>query len=80
MTRRPAFGLIAALDADLARVTADAAYDTIAFYDTATARGATVVGPTEQDGTCVSTETAVERSGSHDREDEEDRLPADGGS
>ena len=38
-------GLIAALDADIARVTADAAYDTNAFYDTATARGATVVVP-----------------------------------
>ena len=38
-------GLIEALDVDIARVTADAAYDTIAFYDTATARGATVVVP-----------------------------------
>ena len=37
--------LIEALDADIGRVTADAAYDTIAFYDTATARGATVVVP-----------------------------------
>ncbi len=38
-------GLIEALDADTARVTADAAYDTIAFYHAATARGATVVVP-----------------------------------
>ena len=38
-------GLIEALDADIARVTADAAYDTIAFYATATARGATVMVP-----------------------------------
>ena len=38
-------GLVEALDADIARVTADAAYDTIAFYKTATARGATVVVP-----------------------------------
>ncbi len=38
-------GLVEALDADIARVTADAAYDTIAFYETAVARGATVVGP-----------------------------------
>ena len=37
--------LIEALDADMARVTADGAYDTIAFYETATARGATVVVP-----------------------------------
>ena len=38
-------GLIEALDGDIARVTADTAYDTIAFYDTAMARGATVVVP-----------------------------------
>jgi hypothetical protein len=37
-------GLIETLDADIARVTADGASDTIAFYETATARGATVVG------------------------------------
>ena len=41
-------GLIAALDGDIARVTADAAYDTIAFYATATARGATVVVPPDK--------------------------------
>ena len=38
-------GLIETLDADIARVTADGAYDTIAFYEAATARGATVVVP-----------------------------------
>jgi IS5 family transposase len=38
-------GLIEALDADIARVTADGAYDTTAFYETAAARGATVVVP-----------------------------------
>ena len=37
--------LIEAVDDDIARVTADATYDTIAFYDTAGARGATVVVP-----------------------------------
>ena len=41
-------GLVEALDGDIARVTADAAYDTIAFYDTATARGATVVVPPDK--------------------------------
>jgi hypothetical protein len=41
-------GLIEALDADIVRVTADAAYDTIAFYDRATARGATVVVPPDK--------------------------------
>ncbi len=45
LTLRLVFRLIEALDADIARVTADAAYDTIAFYATATARGATVVVP-----------------------------------
>ena len=40
--------LIEALDIDIARVTADAAYDTIAFYETVTARGATVVVPPDK--------------------------------
>ena len=37
--------LIEAVKGDIASVTADAAYDTIAFYDAASARGATVVVP-----------------------------------
>ena len=37
--------LIAAVNDDITRVTGDAAYDTVAFYDTASARGATVVVP-----------------------------------
>ena len=37
--------LIKAVNDDIARVTADAAYDTVAFYDAAGARGATVVVP-----------------------------------
>ncbi|HJN43833.1 MAG TPA: IS5 family transposase [Vicinamibacterales bacterium] len=41
-------GLIQAVDDDIARVTADAAYDTIAFYDAAGARGATVVVPPDR--------------------------------
>ena len=41
-------GLIEAVDADIARVTADAAYDTIGFYDVATARGATIVVPPDK--------------------------------
>jgi IS5 family transposase len=40
-----ALGLITAVDGHLASVTADAAYDTVAVYDTAAARGATVVVP-----------------------------------
>ena len=41
-------GMIEAIDADLALVTADAAYDTLAFYETATARGATIVIPPDK--------------------------------
>ena len=37
--------LIAAVNDDITRITGDAAYDTVAFYDTASARGATVVVP-----------------------------------
>ncbi len=37
--------LIDAVDGDLASVTADAAYDTVAFYEAAGARGASVVVP-----------------------------------
>ena len=37
--------LIEAVNDDITRVTADAAYDTVAFYDAAGARGATVVVP-----------------------------------
>ena len=38
-------GLIQVVDDDIARVTADAAYDTVAFYEAAGVRGATVVVP-----------------------------------
>ena len=37
--------LIAAVNDDITRITGNAAYDTVAFYDTASARGATVVVP-----------------------------------
>ena len=37
--------LLAAVDGPLVRVTADAAYDTVAVYETAGARGATVIIP-----------------------------------
>jgi IS5 family transposase len=40
--------LISAVDGSLASVTADGAYDTIAFYETAAARGATVVVPPDK--------------------------------
>ena len=40
-----ALDLLTAVDGPLVRVTADAAYDTVAVYETAGARGATVVIP-----------------------------------
>ena len=40
-----AIDLLTAVDGPLVRVTADAAYDTVAVYETATARGATVIIP-----------------------------------
>ena len=43
--RQTGIDLIAAVDGDMASVTADAAYDSIAFYDAAGARGAQVVVP-----------------------------------
>ena len=63
-------GLIEALDADIARVTVRRGlrHDRVLRYGHGTGRDRR--GPTEQDGTCVSTETTVERSGSYDREDE----------
>jgi IS5 family transposase len=41
-------GVLEALDANLARVTADASYDTVAFYDAATVRGAIGVVPPDK--------------------------------
>ena len=40
-----AINLLNAVEGPLVRVTADAAYDTVAVYETAGARGATVVIP-----------------------------------
>ena len=40
-----ALDLLTAVDGPLVRITADAAYDTVAVYETATARGATVIIP-----------------------------------
>ena len=40
-----ALDLLNAVDGPLVRITADAAYDTVAIYETARARGATVVVP-----------------------------------
>src|SRR5262249_35274021 len=67
--------LITAVDGGLTSVTGDAAYDSIAFCEMAAARGAIVVVPPNKSAR-VATETAVERSGSNDQEDKEDRPPA----
>ena len=56
--------LIAAVDDDIARVAADAVYDTVAFSDSAGARGATVVVPPNKTAR-LSMATTVQRSGSH---------------
>ena len=45
MMRPPPLDLLTAVEGPLVRVTADAAYDTVAVYETAGARGATVVIP-----------------------------------
>ena len=52
--------LIEAVDGDLERVMADAAYDTIGFYEAVGARDATVVVPPTSYGARVSTRIAVE--------------------
>jgi IS5 family transposase len=59
-----AIGLIAALDGDVASVTADTAYDTIAFYDAAGVRGARVVVPPAK---TASVSRRTPRSSARDR-------------
>ena len=66
--------LIQAVNDDLTRVTADTAYDTIAFYDAASARGATVVVPPAKTARVSPTQAAVECSRSHDQRGEENRT------
>ena len=59
-----AIDLIETVDGDLTSVTADAAYDTVAFYDTASARGAIVVVPPPK---TASVSRRRPRSGARDR-------------
>ena len=54
--------LIKAVNDDLTRVTADAAYDTVTFYEAAGARGATVVVPPAKTAKVSRRRPAVERS------------------
>ena len=66
--------LIEAVSDDITRVTADAAYDTVAFYDAAGAPGRDRRGSPGQDGQGVPTQAAGARSGSHDHQGEAHRT------
>ena len=61
-----ALDLLTAVEGPLVRVTADAANDTVAVYETAGARGATVVIPPARDGERLWPRPAVARAGSND--------------
>ncbi len=66
--------LIAAVDGDIASVTADAAYDSIAFYDAAGARGATVVVPPTKTATVSRRRPRARVSRSRDQGNKGDRT------
>ena len=59
-----ALDLLNAVEGPLVRVTADAAYDTVAVYETATALGCDSRHPTGQDGEHIWPRPAVARAGS----------------
>ena len=61
-----ALDLITAVDGPLVRVTADAAYDTVAVYETAGGAGCDGRRPTGQDGERLCPRPAVARAGSND--------------
>ena len=62
--------LVEQMDRELSSVTADTAYDTIAFYDEAGARGATVVVPPARTASVSRRGPPVACSRSHDQEGE----------
>ena len=68
-----ALNLLNAVEGPLVRVTADAAYDTGAVYETAGARGATVVVPPARTATVSGPRPAVARAGSDDHVGEDAR-------
>ena len=79
--------LIERVDDEIARVTADAAYDTVAFYEAAGMRDATVVVPPSKTASVSRRRPAVARARSHDHGradarpaplEEGGRLPAPG--
>ena len=61
-----ALDLLTAVEGPLVRITADAAYDTVAVYETAGARGCDGRHPTGQDGERLWPRPAVARAGSDD--------------
>ena len=68
--------LIETMASSARTVTADAAYDTLAFYETANTRGTTVVVPPGEDSHAVPTQPAVERSRWDDQKDQQDWAPS----
>ena len=62
-----ALDLLTAVDGPLVRVTADAAYDTVAVYETAGGAGCDGRRPTGQDGERLCPRPTVARAGSDDR-------------
>ena len=68
-----AVDLRTAVEGPLVRVTADAASDTVAVYETATARGATVVIPPARTANRLWSRPAVARAGSDDHGGEDTR-------
>ena len=73
-----AIDLLTAVDGPLVRVTADAAYDTVAVYETAGARGATVVIPPAKTATVSGHGPRSPRAGSDDHVGEAARAGASG--
>ena len=69
-----ALDLLTAVEGPLVRVTADAAYDTVAVYETAGARGGDSRRPTGQDGERIWARPAVARAGSDDHVGEDART------
>ena len=67
--------LMETVDDEIARVTADAAYDTVAFYEAAEMRDATVVVPPSKTARVSRRRPAVARARSHDH-GREDARPA----
>ena len=66
--------LIEAVSDDITRVTADAAYDTVAFYDAAGARGATVVVPPAKTARVSRRRPLARARESHDHQGEAHRT------